>query len=295
MGTLLTGIISPLTTPFIDEELELDHLKENIDRYNAFSLAGYLVLGSTGESIYLTDDESEVVVLAAKEASAPGKKIIAGTARESTRQTIEFTNRIAQIDVDAALVRSPGYFKSRLSRDALKSHYLRIADEANIPILIYNIPVHTGYSLPSDLIIELSDHPNIIGIKDSSGNLNQLAEYIPHVREDFSVLLGAASVLLPGLILGVSGAIITLSDVAPVQCLKLYQLFKDHNWEEARRLQLLLVPLNKALIQTMGIAAVKYALDLVGFKGGQARSPLPALSDSEKSDLEEILQKLHLI
>ncbi|MFC2157538.1 dihydrodipicolinate synthase family protein [Acidobacteriota bacterium] len=295
MGMQLAGIFSPLTTPFIDEELALDHLRENIDRYNAFSLAGYLVLGSTGESIYLTDDESEVVVLAAKEASDPKKKLIVGTARESTRQTIEFTNRIAGIDVDAALVRSPGYFKSRLSREALKSHYLRIADEADIPILIYNIPVHTGYSLSSDLIIELSNHSNIIGIKDSSGNLNQLAEYFPHLREDFTVLLGAASVLLPGLIMGVSGAIITLSDVAPAQCLKLYQLFKDKKWEEARQLQLNLVPLNKALIQTMGVAAVKYSMDLLGFKGGSARSPLPGLNDSEKSKLEEILQKLGLI
>jgi 4-hydroxy-2-oxoglutarate aldolase len=291
----LQGIFAPLTTPFVGEEIAPDHLAENISHYNRFDLAGYVLLGSTGEAVYLNDDESEILMKAARDAVPPGKLLIAGTARESTRGTIRFTNCMAGLGADAALVRSPGYFKSRLTPDALALHYQRIAEESDIPVIIYNIPVHTGYSLTTETIHRLSSHPNIIGLKDSSGNLGFVGEILEQAPRNFDILLGAASIFLPGLIMGVSGAVIALSIVAPEHCLRLLRLFRNESWEEARRLQLDLIPLNKAIIQTMGVAAAKYALDLTGFYGGPCRSPLPPLNKQEEDHMRRILEKLHLI
>ena len=291
----LHGIFAPLTTPFVDEEIAPDHLAENISHYNRFDLSGYVLLGSTGEAVYLDDDESVILVKAARDSIPSEKKLIVGTARESTRGTIRFTNRMARLGADAALIRSPGYFKSRLTPDALALYYERIADESNIPVIVYNIPVHTGYSLTTETVLRLAVHPNIIGLKDSSGNLGFVGEVLNEIPNNFAVLLGAASILLPGLMMGVSGAIITLSDVAPKHCLRLLRLFHDQMWEEARRLQLDLIPLNKAIIQTIGVAAVKYALDLTGFYGGPCRSPLPPLNKQEEDHIRRILEKLQLI
>ena len=202
MGKNFKGIFAPLTTPFKRDRISPDKLIENILKYNTTKLAGYVILGSTGESVYLSDDESTSLVLASKNSASPEKKIIVGTARESTGLTIEFTNRMADLDVDAALIRTPSYFKSRLNDEALKQHFLTIADRSKIPIIVYNIPVHTGISLSPQVVIEFSRHPNITGIKDSSGNLSLLGEVKPYVREGFNFLLGAASILLPGLIMG---------------------------------------------------------------------------------------------
>ncbi|MCJ7679235.1 MAG: dihydrodipicolinate synthase family protein [Candidatus Aminicenantes bacterium] len=291
----LQGIFAPLTTPFVGEEIAPDHLAENISHYNRFDLSGYVLLGSTGEAVYLNDKESVTLVKAARDSIPPGKKLIVGTARESTRETVRFTNCMARLGADAALIRAPGYFKSRLTPDALAYHFERIADETHIPVIVYNIPVHMGYSLTVETVQRLAAHPNIIGLKDSSGNLGFVEEVLGNVPDDFDILLGAAAILLPGLMMGVSGAIITLSDVAPKHCLRLFRLFHDQMWDEARRLQLDLVPLNKAIIQTMGVAATKYALDLTGFYGGPCRSPLPPLGEGEKELMRTILAHLKLI
>lgn len=290
----LKGIFPPLTTPFEENAVSPDRLKDNITKYNDFDFSGYVILGSTGESIYLSDEESERLVRTARKTASAEKKIIAGTARESTKLTMEFTNRMASAGADAALVRSPGYFKARLSAEALKAHYLRIADSSSIPIIIYNIPVHTGYALPSPLVIELSKHPNIAGIKDSSGDLTFIGELLPKVAGHFDILIGAAGILLPGLIMGISGAVITLASVAPEPSLKLYNLFLEQKWDEARALQLDLIPLNKAIVKTFGVAAAKYALNLRGFYGGPCRSPLPPLKKEEKEAVEKLLKNLDL-
>lgn len=289
------GIFAPLTTPFEKNRIAPEKLSENIKKYNSSKLAGYVILGSTGESIYLTDDESESLVSATKKHASSEKIIIAGTARESTILTINFTNRMADLGVDAALIRTPSYFKSRLDDEALKHHYITIADKTKIPIIVYNIPVHTGISLSPQVLIELSRHPNITGIKDSSGNLSFLGEVKPHLHEGFHFLLGAASVLLPGLILGADGAIITVSTVAPELCTKLYELYKENKLKEAVKTQFSLIPLNKALIQTFGVPAAKHALDILGFYGGPPRSPLQPLGEEGKREMRKIMTKIGLI
>ncbi len=289
------GIFAALTTPFIGDEISPEKLKENIQKYNSFDLAGYVILGSSGESVYLSDKESEELVQTAKKTASQGKKIIVGTARESTKGTLEFTNRMADFDIDAALIRTPSYFKSRMDQEALKKHYLTIADKSEVPVLIYNNPRITGISVDSELITELSDHPNITGIKDSSGNLAFLEETIPHIDSHFNFLLGAGSVLLLGLKLGASGGILGMASAAPAQCVKLYNLFLERQMNEAAELQLDLIHLNKAIIDTFGIPGLKYALDLLGFYGGPPRLPLLPLDEKGKREMEAILSKIGLL
>jgi 4-hydroxy-2-oxoglutarate aldolase len=289
------GIFPPLATPFVDDEISPEKLKENIQKYNSFDLAGYVVLGTSGESALLSIEESEKLVQAGKEAASEGKKIIVGTGLESTKMTLEFTNRMAGLDVDAALIRTPSYFKSRLNREALKKHFLLLADKSKVPVIIYNNPRVLGVSVDSKLLIELSKHPNIAGIKDSSGDLSFLAETIPHLDPDFSYLVGAGSVLLPGLRLGATGGILAIAGVAPAQCVELYRLHLEGRMDDALRLQFDLAPLNKAVVQTFGIPGLKYSLDMVGYYGGPCRLPLLPLDDESKKEMKAVLSKLGLL
>ena len=295
MSYRFKGIFTPLTTPYEDDHISQEKLKENIEKYNEFDLSGYVVLGSTGESVFLSDMESEELVKTAKKAAASDKTIIAGTAKESTQLTLEFTNRIAGKGADAALIRTPSYMKSLMDKEALYSYFFTIADSSKIPIIIYHIPRSTGLTISSKLIADLSDHPNIAGLKDSSGNVAFLGETIPQLHPNFDFLLGAASIFLPGLIMGASGGIITLSSIAPSQCLRLFSLYQERKWEDAVKLQFELIPLNKAIIETYGIPATKYALDLLGYHGGPCRPPLRSLGQTGKDDMKAILQKLDLL
>jgi len=295
MKPYFKGIFAALATPFEQEEISPEKLKDNIKKYDAFDLSGYIVLGSTGEGPYLSDQESEKIVQTAKETASPDKKIIVGTARESTKLTLEFTNRMAAFDIDAVLIRTPSYFKPKMNSEALKKHYLTIADQSKVPLLVYNIPQYTGISVDKELIINLSSHPNILGMKDSSGNLSFFSELIPHLSPEFSLLLGAGNLILPGLIIGASGGILRLAAVAPAHCVKLYKLFLEGKIEEARRLQLELIPLNKAITQNFEIPGCKYALDLLGYFGGFPRFPLLPLDEKGKKEIENILNKLGLL
>jgi 4-hydroxy-2-oxoglutarate aldolase len=289
------GIFPALSTPFVHGEISPEKLKENIQKYNAFDLSGYVVLGSTGESVYLSDGESEELVQAAKESASPEKKIIVGTARESTKITLEFTNRMAALDIDAALIRNPSYFTPSMTHEVLKKHYLTLADKAKVPVIIYNIPQYTGVWVDIPLMVELSHHPNILGMKDSSGSLVFASELIARVSPRFSILLGAGSILLSGLIMGAGGGILRLASLAPSECSALYKLWKEGKIEKARSLQLKLIPANKAITTTLGIAGLKYALDLLGYYGGEPRFPLLPLDEKEKEDMKNTLQESGLL
>lgn len=289
------GIFPPLATPFVDDKISLEKFKENIQKYNSLDLAGYVILGTSGESPLLSVEESEKLVQAGKEAASPGKKIIVGTGLESTKMTLEFTNRMADLDIDAAMIRTPSYFKSRMNREALKKHFLFLADQSKVPVLIYNNPRVLGVSVDSELLIELSKHPNIAGIKDSSGDLSFLAETIPHLDPPFSFLIGAGSVILPGLRLGATGGILAIADVAPARCAELYNLYLEGKMDAALKLQFDLAPLNRAVVQTFGIPGLKYSLDMVGYYGGPCRLPLLPLDDESKKEMKAVLSKLGLL
>jgi len=295
MPKRFAGITAALLTPFRGDELELDVFRADIHKYNTTGLSGYLVLGSTGECASLTEDESAALVKTAREAAAPGKAVIAGTARESTKMTIEFTKRAADLGADAALVRTPSYFKGKMTRDVLKAYYIEVADASPIPTIIYNVPQNTGISLEGPLIVELSAHPNIAGLKESGGNIVLAAELIPRLPADFCYLPGHGGVFLPALLLGASGAILAVANAAPNICVEIYELFMAGRIAEAARLQLGLVPLNKALVETFGIPAIKYAVELQGWYGGPARRPLLPIDDRARSEIKTRLQALGLV
>jgi 4-hydroxy-2-oxoglutarate aldolase len=288
------GVFAALTTPFVGGSVAGEKFRENIRRYNGTGLAGYVILGSTGEAVFLNEEESERLLAEAETSVSPGKKIIVGASRESTQLTIEFTNLAAEHGAHAALIKPPHYYKSRMSQEVLKDYYLRIAEKSKIPVLIYNIPQNTGISVDPPLVIELSRHPNIAGIKDSSGSLANLVEALPEVGPGFAFLLGAGSIFWPGLLLGASGGILAMAAAVPELCVKLYTFYCEGRVEEAKKLQLALAPFNKALTQTLGIPAIKYALDLLGYYGGPPRPPLPSLKENGKKYIEQNLKKLGL-
>jgi 4-hydroxy-2-oxoglutarate aldolase len=294
MSKPLAGVYAALTTPFVDGKISAEKIQANVRKLNRTALSGYLVLGSTGECVSLTDDESEKLVEAVVAAADPDKKTLVGTARESTGGTVEFTNRFAGRGIAAALVRPPSYYKSKMTREALKKHYLTVADRSRLPILVYNIPQNTGISLEPQLIVDLGSHANIAGLKESSGSLAFLGEVIREVPANFHYFLGSGHVVYPGLEMGACGAILAVANAAPEMSAGIFSLFQSGKKDEARRLQLDLIPLNKALMEVYGIAGLKYAQDLRGFYGGQARPPLLPVDDKGKREIEALVEGLGL-
>jgi len=294
MAKKFEGVFVALTTPFDGDEVSTGKFRENIGKLNEDDLSGYVVLGSTGECVSISDEESGRLVKTVRDAAAPGRKVIVGTARESARLTVDFTNRMAEYGIDAALVRAPSYFKAKMTREALKQHYLAVADKAKVPVILYNIPQNTGIMFESGMVAELARHQNIIGLKESAGNIFFLSEVIRQVPPDFVYLLGHGSAFLPALLMGASGAILAVANAAPGICSRIYRLFRKGKIKEAADLQLDLVPLSKAL-ETYGIAGLKYALDLEGRNGGPTRLPLLPPEEKAKTEIAGILKSLNLI
>jgi 4-hydroxy-2-oxoglutarate aldolase len=291
----LEGLYVALTTPFVGDEISTAKLAENVRRLNATAVDGYLVLGSTGESVSLTDAESLELVEAVLEATAPGKKVLVGTARESTKGTIDFTSSLPDRGIAAVLVRPPSYFKSKMTREALKAHYLAVADASRYPVLVYNMPQNTGISLEPRLVIDLASHRNVAGLKESSGSLSFLAEVVREVPEGFHYFLGSGHVVYPGLEMGACGAILAVANAAPEIAAEILRLFKAGKKDQARKLQLDLVPLNKLLVEVSGIAGLKHAQDLRGYYGGPTRLPLLPVDQSAKREIALLLRKLGLL
>ena len=290
LATLLHGVFPPIPTPFgTSGEVDCDALQANLQRWNAHDLTGYVVLGSNGEAVYLSESESVRVLETARVAIPEDRVMIAGTGRESTRATIAASQVAAHSGADAALVVTPGYFSGKMTPDALVDHYTAVAAESPIPVALYNVPKFTHLDLDADTIARLSEIPNIIGIKDSSGNIAKLAEVVRLTRPDFQVLVGAASVFFAGLTLGAVGGVLALANVAPSQALEIYRLHKAGRWDEAADLQRKMLPVNNAITARFGIAGLKTALDLLGYYGGPVRSPLQPLRDADVEALRMVL------
>jgi 4-hydroxy-2-oxoglutarate aldolase len=297
MELRIEGILPPIATPFTDGRIARNRLRENLDRWNKTGLAGYVIFGSNGEAVHLDQEEMLAMVDAAKQNLPPDKLLIAGTGCQSTEATVRLTNLCAEQGAEAALIFTPHYYKAKMDAASLKRHYLSIADGANIPVLIYNVPQFTGVNVSPELVASLAEHPNIIGIKDSSGNIAQVGEMIATTPPppDFHVLAGSAGHLLPALALGASGGILALANIAPQECCKIFNDFRSGRHAEARELQLKLLAANKAVTAQFGVAGLKAALDMVGYFGGDPRPPLVPLGEDKKNELREILKRASLI
>ncbi len=289
----LSGILPALTTPFAsDGSISIADLKHNIQQYNSTGLAGYVVIGSTGESVLLSKPEIEDVLAAVKETASRDKKLVAGTGAESTVETIERTKRAAQLGYDVALVKTPYYYKPAYKPEVYIAHYRRVADESPIPVMLYSVPQFTGVALEPPEVAALSEHPNIIGIKESSGNVQRVAEIIANVRPDFQVLVGSAATIYPSLAIGARGAILALGSALPEKCVTLYELFRQGQHEKARELQEVILRASKLIVSECGIAGVKYAMDQRGYRGGLPRLPLLPLKDEQKKRVNALLETL---
>ncbi|MFI5097916.1 MAG: 4-hydroxy-tetrahydrodipicolinate synthase [Candidatus Acidiferrales bacterium] len=284
------GIFPALTTPFeVDGWVSLGGLKENIRRYNKTGLAGYLVLGSTGEAVMLQRAEGDAVLAAVKEVAAPEKLLIAGTGAESTAETIARTKRAAALGYQAALVKTPYFYKPVYRAETYIRHYRAVADASPIPVLLYSVPAFTGVTLESPEILKLAEHPNIAGIKDSSGSVQRVGEVVSSAPAEFQVLTGGAAVVYPALAVGATGAILALASALPDKFVELYELVQQGKHEQAKELQLALANTSKRIVSECGIAGVKYAMDLRGYNGGVPRLPLLPLSEEKKQQIAALL------
>ena len=288
----LRGIMPPIPTPF-DEAGDVHHgaLVENLERWNQYGLRGYVVLGSNGEGVYLDEAEKVRVWEAARRAIPADKLLVAGTGAESTRQTIAITRKAADAGADAALVVTPHYYGPKMTADGLVQHYTRVGDASPIPILIYNVPKFTNVNMDAAAVARAAQHPNIIGIKDTSGNVTQLADTVRLAGRGFQVLAGAAGFLLAGLAVGAVGGILALANIAPQMGLELTRLFEAGARDEAAELQRRMIPVNNAVTARFGIAGLKVAMDMLGYYGGPVRSPLLGLTEGERETLRAILQE----
>jgi 4-hydroxy-2-oxoglutarate aldolase len=289
----LSGVYPALITPFsADGTVSLADLRYNLHRYNGTDLAGYVVLGSTGESVLLSREETDGILATAKEAASPEKKLIAGTGAESTAETIAKTKRAAELGYHAALVKTPHYYKPAYKSEALITHYRKVADNSPIPLLLYSVPQFTGVTLEAPEVAALAEHPNIIGIKDSSGSVQRAGEMIAAARPDFQVLVGSASTMYPSLMIGARGTILALANALPEKCVALYDLARRGQTEQARELQQILVKASKLIVSEAGIAGVKFVMNQRGYRGGIPRPPLLPLTDEVKKRLIALLATL---
>jgi 4-hydroxy-2-oxoglutarate aldolase len=290
------GVFIPVPTPFRGEDVAPERLAENLGRWNQTPLNGYVVLGSTGEFPMLSEAERERVLVAARQAIPRDKRFIAGTGTNSTLHTIRQTRRAAELGADAALVITPHYFTKGFTRpDAQVRHYLAVADAAPIPVLIYNFPVNTGVNVEADTVARIAEHPNVVGIKDSSGNIPQCAQIIDQTPKTFHVLVGSAAALLPALAIGAAGGILALANIAARPFCDVYALARAGRWEEAREIATRMMPADRGIAGRYGIGGLKAALDLQGFYGGPCRAPLGTPDGDAIEDIKEVLATAGLL
>src|SRR3954467_12701665 len=230
----LAGVFAPIPTPFDDRDrVDTARLKKALAKWVLRPLHGFVVLGSNGEAVLLDDFEADQAIVAAREAVPREKRFIVGTGRESTQATIKATRRAAEHGADAVLVRTPGFFKIQMTNDAFVRHYTAVADASPVPVLLYNFTALTGVNLLPAAVARLASHPNIIGMKESGGDIGQIADLVSSTPDTFSVIAGTAGAFYPALCVGAVGGILALACVLPDACSKVFTLTKAGRHEEA--------------------------------------------------------------
>jgi 4-hydroxy-2-oxoglutarate aldolase len=293
----LAGIFPPVPTFFNDDEsLDLATLRAHIARLRERGIVNFVALGSNGEAAHLDPDERRAVIATIREAAGAQAQVLAGAGAQSTRETIALCRLAAETGADLALVLPPSHYGGKMGMAVQRAHFLAVADVSPLPVMIYNMPGNAaGIDLDAETIISLSAHLNIVGVKDSSGNLAKLAEIAAGAREGFSALAGSAGFLLPALVVGAQGAVAALANIAPRECLQLIDLYHQGRLEDARALQARLIPVNTAVTSGYGVAGLKAALQFVAHYGGEPRRPLAPLGEGERVRLRSLLAQADLL
>jgi 4-hydroxy-2-oxoglutarate aldolase len=289
------GVFIPVPTPFRGDEIAIDRLQGNLTAWSATPLAGYVILGSTGEFPMLSEAERDRVLAGAREAIPPGKTYLAGTGANSTLHTIRQTKRAAELGADVAIVVTPHYFTKGFTQAAQVRHYLAVADASPIPVMLYNYPLNTGINLEPDTVARIARHPNVCGIKDSSGNIPQAAQMIDLTPKTFNVLVGGAGALLPSLAIGGAGGVLGLASIAPREFCSVYAFAREGRWNEAREIAARMMVADRGGGGRYGIGGLKAALDLQGMYGGPCRQPLGTPDGDAIEDIKEVLATAGLL
>ncbi len=292
----IKGVLPPMITPFKEDgSVDFGKFERNIKKWNKTGLTGYLVLGSNGETPYISEEEKlELIRLTVKNAS-PEKIVMVGTGLESTQATIDLTNKAADLGAHCALILTPNYYGGSMGDEAQIEYFTRVADKSRIPILIYNVTKFTHINISPKAVSVLSNHKNIIGMKDSSGNIAQLISFmVAGLNREFNLLVGTASAWYPSLAIGIKGSVMALANCAPDECVKIQTLFDEGKYNESLELYKKMFPVNMAVTGTYGVPGLKYVCDRVGFEGGYPRMPLLPLKETAMAALDEIISKAEL-
>jgi 4-hydroxy-2-oxoglutarate aldolase len=288
----LAGIFAALTTPFAGNRVDLDALAANVARLSRHSLAGYLVLGSTGEAALLTEAERQAVLRTARAAIPAGTTMIAGVGMESTAETVRMAAAAGECGADVALVVTPSYFRAQMSADTLLAHFTAVADAAPLPLLLYNVPQFTGVVIPPAVVERLAGHPNVAGLKDSAGDVGWLVDVLARVPSTFQVLCGAPGVIECALTTGAAGGILAVASAIPEPCVALFRAARAGRLDRARALQRQLLPAARLISGRLGVAGVKAAMDERGLAGGVPRPPLLPLAPADRAAVRATLGAL---
>lgn len=292
----LGGLLLPVSTTFdpVSGDAAPVPFRDNLRRWAALGADGFVLFGSNGEGPLLDDDEKRAFTAYARDV-APDLLLVAGVGAESTRQTVRQAIASAEEGADAIIVQPPSYFGSSLAPDALRDYFQAIADASPVPVVLYNIPKYTHVALEAGLVGELARHGNVIGIKDSSGDLKRLAEFTEVCHRDCVVLVGNGAMLFSALELGAVGGIVAVGMLATEVCARILQLHADDKKPEAGRLQERIAPVHREVVARLGVPGVKAALDLLGYAGGAPRPPLKPLRERERAIVARILREAGLI
>ncbi|MBA3887463.1 MAG: dihydrodipicolinate synthase family protein [Acidobacteria bacterium] len=288
----LDAVFPPMATPLADGEVDARAIASNIARWMRTGLGGIVALGTNGEAALLDEDESDRVIAAARDAVPRGRILIAGTGRESTRATIVASKRAAALGADFVLVRTPSFFKTRMTADAFIQHYTALADACPVPVLLYNFPALTGVTLSPEVVGRLAAHPNIAGMKESGSDAAQQAAFADVAPEGFAVIAGSAPTFYAALCLGLTGGILAAACVLPELCVALHKAVRAGQHGEARNLQRQLTPIAKLVTAVHGVPGLKAAMDHAGYIGGEPRAPLAPASAVAVAEIRAALDGL---
>lgn len=287
----LHGIL-PIATPF-DHRGDLYKVKvqHNVEKWNRTALAGYVVCGSTGESVYLTTEEKLQLWEWVAEYAASDKILVCGTGMESVRETVSLTNAAAERGYKAAMVRTPHYYKNLVHKmDAQILYFRAVADQVKIPVMIYNWPQVTGVDISADAVATLSHHPNIFGIKESSGSLEKCIQMIKEVQPGFQVLTGSAPILAPSLAVGCAGAVLAFANAAPYSTISIWEAHRSREFAAGMDWQNRILRAAQLVTVKYGVPGLKYAMDLNGYYGGPPRLPLTGITPEAKKEIEQAFE-----
>jgi 4-hydroxy-2-oxoglutarate aldolase len=286
----LRSILLPITTPFSHDVVDHAALRSNIDRWSTTGIGGYVILGSTGERVHLDEQEYVAVIETARAVVPRWMAFIVGAGQQSITGSVKEIEKAAAAGADAVLVITPHYYRAAISQDVLVSYYTAVADASPVPVLLYSMPALTGIKIEPETIARLSEHPNIIGVKDSSNDVDGFAQTVKLCPPEFAVLTGNGTVLLDALRAGATGAILAVGCVVPEICVEVFNAFNRDDQQRASSLQAKLTPLAAAVTTRFGIGGLKAALDLAGYRGGDVRAPLRPPDANARAEIASLLE-----